>query len=619
MSENINSEVIPVDWEELDKESSLNKILEDVSEVNVSSAFPGVATLPGGSIPGIPPWLANLGASAAGAAEYGARTAVPAAARAAASSPLSLLAMLFDPFSVAASSQGYDPSALHQRLPIDPTTGKTDLSFYKPTGWTDPTGITHWPGGTTVPGDAVQRPLFPDYPGVDNEPVAPGKELEAWKPTFGEHDVPGEDISYDPRKLTAKERGVDPKLVGKGDPPPPMKNQPKKPGDKKDWKKKLKEGIRKTLQTPGSPKGGTVAKTLNFMKNQLLINEAQDLWGLPDVTPFDLVMGAGGTALDAMLLGNPWDRTWEEKTPGSAFLAATGYDPILGWGKEGIQATGDLTNIGQNIAPIVENIFESEHQIAVPESTKAPEPAMPDWAEELFARYPRLEKKYKDDPSKVLKFQGKEFSFGKQGKYKGGYVKGYQEGGFVKNEYPGTFPIYPEDEIGGELGTGGINPYEDSPWQPDYEPGTTGVNPPNPSPDWQQYKSPSMPFNPPGGDTIYPSPPGGGWGELTPNYNPAYPATPVTGEGNYLNPPGAQTAMDWTPGEGPTGYQEIDPFAPTGGGVNPIIPDDPWFNPDWWVNPPEEEEFPVVDPVYSGKSWGGAGGGYVPLNGFFRK
>ena len=231
--------------------------------------------------------------------------------------------------------------------------------------------------------------------------------------------------------------------------------------------------------------------------------------------------------------------------------------------------------------------------------------------------------------------------WGPWGGAKGGYVPRYQEGGFVENEYPGTYPIYPEGEEGGELGAGGINPYEESPWQPDYDPGfqktanTLEVpwSPWEGLPEQGPSEIPNYDWNndgtinvldavggqqagwsqnmlqgltnqiiPPGGQGIYPSPPTGSVGFS--GYDPKRYPTPVTGEGDYLNPPAAQTAMNWTPGEGPTGYQEIDPYAPGGGGVNPIIP---------------EEEFPVLDPVYSGKSWGGAGGGYVPLNGFFKR
>ena len=272
----------------------------------------------------------------------------------------------------------------------------------------------------------------------------------------------------------------------------------------------------------------------------------------------------------------------------------------------------------------------------------------------------------------------------RKGWNKGGYVRGYQEGGFVEDEYPETLPtdIYDYnqdgtvdvlDAVGGQ-GAG---------WSDDMLQGLMNqVTGPQPPGDWG--------LEPPQGE-------GGGQarlGEPTPNYNPGNYATPVTGTGEYLSPPdrfdtwggfpeelefsnwerfpygemlknfpeyweeygypqnmfdfwqnisgntwsgqpsgemfpvwqqgsisggfgvqpsaqyltpGIEIGMDYTPGEGPTGQTQIDPYGPGGGGVSP--PDD--FTP--------EEEFPVLDPVYGKQNpWGGYGGGYVPLRGLLR-
>ena len=207
MSENINSEIIQIDLSELDDESPLSQL---------TSMGPMAAPFPGVSAPVIPPWLANIGASAAGAAEFGATRAIPAAVGAASSSPLSLLAMLFDPFSVAASSQGYDPSALYQPWEYP------DLSSFAKSSSVDDYLN---PTVTTGPGVISEHP---DVPTTKEWP----KEGFVTKPEFGKT----------PEEL-AKDK-VDPRLQDKyGTPPTP----PKGPKDPKvpDWKDKIKEGIQK--------------------------------------------------------------------------------------------------------------------------------------------------------------------------------------------------------------------------------------------------------------------------------------------------------------------------------------------------------------------------------------
>ena len=1010
----INSEVIPVDWEELDKQSILKELIGDTQISGGAIAIPQ-----GGNLPPInlPSWLTNIGASAAGAAEFGAKRAIPAAISAASSSPLSFLAALVDPFSVAASSQGYDPSALYQPWEI-PSEFSVPVDYYPP--GSGPT----YPGGVRVPhglggGPKVPLPNIPVKPG--EMPVPAGPVETEWEgsgtkkhpktgqalPDYGtKGDTKGD---FGEEGLEIDKSKIDPKLEKQYGKPPP---QPKGPDDPKDdWKSKFKRYMDRHPWQRRIAKG-----TLGWQAP--IINELQELVGLPDYTPLDMLVGGLGKGLDAAsrglgITGPEYSREWREMTVPGIIPSIMG-EPILESGELTESGKGVVKDFNEFLDEIKKSAYKSERgdgSIAVPEST-ATSFAINDTLKSIIEKAPYIEEHLRRGGT-WGRFTSKDLP--PQKKYKGGYVKGYQggglveegggyidpneispwqpgyeetvsdfttatpyktrphsvharprpgalpdwqynpyggaeaipstpemrkpwgekppsleaptpttpedisflnmpwnvggesgmsvqgenwdrlqdfnywdsetwdlnndglvdlidfnlvqndlgvtnpgileamvnhitgttpggvaeseyisppqpifnwnpvwddasflsqsgtwsddipqwlgdinqdgvvddadwqhlwgygyeegqsslwddssgfvwggigggeglapgqgygnmplnpwqawfgpgsptssqlgicatsnnnkrfqEGGFVKDEDPGTFPIYPEWE--GELTPGVINPYDESPFEPDHEPdswkyGTVNfpggegfdLTPPDNDfgwiPWWGGYQGNqnawpgeglpiteaqgNMPLHP----DFWGGPTGGSIEGGRRNqkgglgvYNPKNYATPVTGEGNYLNPPesdwtmpdfdltppgpdigpswrgippqplpgqqqfapptdapkswtipdlfpgppglgaGAGTAMDWTPGEGPTGYQEIDPFAPTGGGVDPIIPDNPWFNPDWWVTPPgEEEDFPVVDPVYTGKVWGGAGGGYVPLNGLFRK